>query len=97
MLEIEDKLFSKLKSIVRGLLSLENFALAVQTFFFLFLVYAFFNFLWEILVQQAYLNTIWVALSFQQRVLENLNLGLMDLKLMLTTLCLIFYSKYFFR
>ena len=82
---------------VRSLLSLENFALMVQALFFVFLVYAFFNFVWEIWVQQTFLNSIWFMMSWERRVQENINLGLMDLKVMLTALCLIFYAKFYLR
>ena len=73
--------FSDIKLVLKGLM-------------FFFLIYTFFKFLCELWFQQALLDGIWVSLSFQQKALENVNLGLMDLKLMITALCLIFFAKF---
>lgn len=41
-------------------------------------------FLIELFQHQAFLATQWVGLSAEQRVLENINLGLMDLKFLVS-------------
>ncbi len=66
----------------------------VKVLSFAFLIYAFARFLQEIIFQELALIAIWATLSPQQRALENINLGLMDLKLMFSVLCLIFFAKF---
>ena len=73
--------FSGIKLVLKGLM-------------FFFLIWAFLKFLLELWFQQELLDAIWISLSFQQKALENINLGLMDLKLMITALCLIFFAKF---
>ncbi len=71
-----------------------NVRLLARGLFVFFLAYAFLRFSYEILIQEIALVAIWDSLSLQQMALENINLGLMDLKLMLTALCIIFFAKF---
>ena len=55
--------------------------------------YLLFVFLYETFIQQSWLVSIWSTLSMEQKVLENLNLGLMDLKIVFTIMALIIAIK----
>ena len=60
------------------------FMISLDVFIFVLLFYALANFLWELYVYQGLMNSIWISLSFQQRALENINFGFMDLKVIFT-------------
>jgi len=89
------RLFSFSTKVKQGELNAKmNFRLLASGLFASFLTVAFLTFLGELWIQQQYLNTIWVSLSLQQRALENIVLGIADLKLILTALCIIFFAKF---
>ena len=56
--------------------------------------FALITFLYEIYHYQAWLNSIWITLSFEQQTLANWNLGVMDVKIMLAVLCLALLIKF---
>ena len=62
--------------------------------FLVFWIYAILNFMYELSVYQAAFNSMIPYISAEQKVLENINLGLMDLKLILAAIGLIFYIKF---
>jgi hypothetical protein len=53
---------------------------------FCLLGYCLLNFFCELYWQQKTLDPLWNGLSFEEKALENINLGLMDLKLVFTVL-----------
>ena len=85
---------SKKNTIEFKITGLDRLVTIVKALSFAFLIYAFVRFLQEVIFQELDLIAIWATLSPQQRVLENINLGLMDLKIMFSVLCLIFFAKF---
>jgi len=69
------------------------FMFSLDIFIFGLLFYALANFLWELWVYQALMNSIWISLSLEQRALENINFGFMDLKVILTAGILLLWIR----
>lgn len=86
--------FPSLRRIYRAVNFLSKaFMFSLDIFIFVLLFYALANFLWELWIYQALMNSIWISLSFQQRALENINFGFMDLKVILTAGILLLWIR----